>query len=167
MAPTMEGGSIVQNVSVSTSKEITKNLIGNWLAWYVILNVIYYIITNYLLFQIESSLIQIIVSIVLQALIAFCAWTMSTKFTFKNRHIAPDDVRVVMKNIIIFSIIVCVVNVAYQFVQAEAIFNNSINSNYALKIKEKQMEQVYSSQEMSEYNKQKSEKIAEAKNRCI
>lgn len=164
MAPTISNGGTTQNESIPTSREITKSLIGNWLIWYVILNILYFIIANYLLFQIESSLIQIIISIISQALIVFCAWTMSTRFTFKNKHIASEDVRVVMRNLVIFSIVICVMNGVYQFVQAEITFNNSIDSNYALKIKEKQMEQIYSAQEMSEYNRQKSEVIAEAKN---
>lgn len=163
ISPAMNGGSVAQNKTVSSSKEITKNLIVNWLIWYIIFNIIYSVIANYLLSLVGSSLIQIIVSIVLQALIVFCAWVLSTKFTFNNRYIAFEDVRVVVKRLVIFSIVICIVNGVYQFVQAESTFNNSIDSNYALKVKERQMEKIYSAQEMSEYNKQKSEAIAEAK----
>ena len=144
-----------QNKNVLTSKDATKSLIGNWLAWYVLFNIIYYMISNFLLSSIESSLVQVIIAIVLQALMVFCTWVMSTKFTFKDKYILSDDVRIVMKSLVIFTIVVCVADGIYQFVQAENTFNKVINSSYELKIQEKRMEQIYSTEEMAKYNRQK------------
>lgn len=152
-----------QNKNVLTSKDATKSLIGNWLAWYVLFNIIYYMISNFLLSSIESSLVQVIIAIVLQALMVFCTWVMSTKFTFKDKFILSDDVRIVMKSLVIFTIVVCVADGIYQFVQAENTFNKVIDSSYELKIQEKRMEQIYSTEEMAEYNRQKNEIITDAK----
>ena len=113
--------------------------------------------------MIESQIIQVITSIALQALMVFVAWFMSTKFTFKNKAIRHDDIRVVMKNLIIFSVIVCAVNAVYQFVQLNSAFDHAVESDYGLRVKEKMAEQIYGSQGMQEYYQQKSEAVAEAK----
>ncbi len=167
MAPITSGDGAVRNKQTSTPKEITKSLIGNWLAWYIILYIIYYVVINYMLVPIvgESYLLQVIIAVILQVLMVFCAWFMSTKFAFKSRRIARDDVKVVMRNLIIFSVVVCVANGIYAFIQVEANFNDVVNSDYGLRIREKKMEQIYSDQEMSEYYQQKSEMVAEVKNR--
>lgn len=155
--------SSTQAQNTISSGDATKSLIGKWLAWYIILSIIYTIVYSLISSAIESLIIQVIAAIILQALIVLAAWVMSTKFTFKDKLLKRSDVGAVMKNLIIFSIIVCAVNAAYRFVQVSSSFDSAIESNYELKVKEKMAEQVYDKQKMQEYYQQKSEAISEAK----
>ena len=148
---------------LATTKKITQGLIGNWLLWGIVFGIIYSIIYSLITRSMESMIIQAVIAIVMQGIIAFLIWKISTKTVFKNKSISYDDVPTVMKNLIIFTIVICVINGIYQFSQVNSTIDNAINSNFQLKYTESMMSHLYNDEQMAEYNKQKEDAIAKVK----
>ena len=148
---------------IATTKKITQSLIGNWLMWGIVFGIIYSIIYNLITLFMESTIIKVIIAIVMQGIIAFLIWKVSTKSVFKNKTISYDDVSTVMKNLIIFTVVICVINGIYQFFQVNSTIDNTINSNFQLKYTESRMSHLYNDEQMAEYNKQKEDAIAKVK----
>ena len=148
---------------LATTKKITQDLIGNWLLWGILFGIIYSMIYSLITRSMESTIIKALIAIVMQGITAFVIWKVSTKSVFKNKSISYDDVPTVMKNLIIFTIVICVINGIYQFSKVNSTIDNAINSNFQLKYTESIMSDLYNNEKMAEYNKQKEDMIAKAK----
>lgn len=154
----------MENKEMATTKKITQELIGGWFLWGILFGIIYSIVYNLITHSIESLIAKAIIAIIMQGIIAFLIWKFSTKTTFKKRTMSSDNVPTVMKNLIIFTVIICVINGIYNFFEVNTIINESIDSSYELKYTESMMSYLYDEDEIAEYNKQKQDVIAEAKN---
>lgn len=153
----------MENKEVSTTKKITQELIGGWFLWGIVFGIVYSIIYSIASNFTESLIVKSIIAIIFQGIITFLIWKFSTKSTFKKRTMSKDDVPTVMKNLVIFTIIICVVNGIYQFVQVNKIIDKTLESNFQLKYTEKMMSYIYDDEQMEEYNKQKEEAISKVK----
>ncbi len=151
---------------LATTKKITQGLIGNWLLWEIVFGIIYFVIYSLIAHSMESMIIQAVIAIVMQGIIVFLIWKISTKSVFKNKIISSDDVPTVMKNLIIFTIVICVINGIYQFSQVNSTIDNAINSNFQLKYTESMMSHLYNNEQMAEYNNQKEDAIAKVKSQA-
>ena len=130
----------MEEKEVGTIKKITTELIAGHFVYDVLFFIVYRVIQIVLLGVIGSSVIgNAIFSIIGTAFIAYFAWKYSIKSTFKKRSIASSDIKIVMRNILIYAIIVAVLICVVRFVdiksqldEAEKSFNriaSSLNSN--------------------------------------
>lgn len=147
----------------ATSKKITQELIGGWLLWGMLFGIIYSVLFNVLSNVIDNVIFKQIVVILLQGIITYIIWKFSTKSTFKNRTMDYNDVPKVMKNLLIFTIILCFINGIYQLAQANSTIDSAVNSNFSIRYIEKAMKNIYNEEQIAEYNKQKEEKINQIK----
>lgn len=154
----------MENKEFSTTKKITQELIGGWLLWGILLfGIIYSLLFNVVTSSVDSMVLKGIIAIIMQGCIAYITWKLSTKSTFKQKTMAFDDVPKVMKNLCIFTVVICVINGIYQCSQVNSIIDNAINSNFQLKYTESMMSYLYNEEQMIEYNKQKEETIKQVK----
>ena len=147
-----------------TSGRMTQLLIGNWLLWSIVFFSLYKIILNITEINVESIVLIIIMPIVVHGIIIFLAWKLSTTFSFKKKTIAYDDVTKVMKNLIIFSIVICILAGIYDISKVNSLIYKEFQSNYE-KYKEGIMSQLYSDAQMKEYEAKKEQKLKETKNK--
>lgn len=153
----------MENREFASTKKITQELICGWLLWGIVFGLIYSFIYTLINHSMESLVIKAIIAIVMQGIIAFLIWKFSTYSTFKNRTMAYDDVPKVMRNLIIFTIIICAINGFYNYFQVNTKFDEAIKSNYKLKYTERMISYLYDDAQMAEYNKQKDEAIKKVK----
>ena len=153
----------MENKEVVTVQKITQRLIGYWFLWTIVLGIFYSIVFSLITKNIDSMISLAIITIVLQGITIFCIWMLSTTFAFKTDTIARNDVPTVMKNMLIFTIIICVINAIYNFYTLNTKIEESLNSNPILKYQEDLMYELYNSDVMEEYRKQKNAEIKEAK----
>lgn len=153
----------MENKEFATAKKITQELIGGWFLWGIVFGIIYSVVSNLIIAFVKSQILQAIVVIVLQGIFVITVWKLSTSMTFKKRTMSRDGVSVVMRNLIIFTVIICVVNGIYNFVKVNNTIQEVLNSNVQLNWTEKRMNYLYSEEEMADYYKQKEEIIQKTK----
>lgn len=155
----------MEDKQVSTVSKITGSLIGEFFLYGILFGIlysfIYSAITNILS---EGSLIlTAIISIILQGITVFCIWRCSIASTFKKRLISTNDVKTVMRNLMIFTIILCIITAIINFVQVDKELEKAINSNIGLTMSETYMSYLYTDQEIAQYEAEKEKAISEAK----
>ena len=114
----------------------------------------------------ESFVLKAIIAVVAQGIIAIIVWKLSTSSSFKKRTISYNDVPTVMKNLIVFTIVICILTGIYNIASANSSMDKAINSDYKLKFSESMMSRIYSDEQMTQYNKEKEKAIAEAKRKA-
>lgn len=151
----------MENRNLVSSKKMTQTLIGNWFVWAVITSVVYSILYNNITSLVNSAVLSAIIAILLQGFMVCVIWKFSTSSSFKKSTIAHDDVPVLMKNLLIFTIIICLVSAVYKFSNVKSILQEKIDSDYQLKLSESLITSIYTEEQIAEYEKQKEEKIKE------
>ena len=153
----------METKEVATSGKITQELIGGWFLYGIIYGIVYTIISNIVIVAVKSTIAKAIIVIILQGITVFLVWHSSIASTFKKRTMDYNDVNIVMKNLTIFTIIVCIINGLYNYSKVDKAINTTFNSNTELKVAEWKMSYIYDEDQMSEYQKLKEEKIKETK----
>ena len=74
-----------------------------------------------------------------------------------------NDVPTVMRNLIIFTIVICIISGLYNYYNINNTIDKSIDSDYQLQYTEKSLSRILDSEQMDKYNKQKEEAIAKVK----
>jgi len=156
----------VENKELISSGKMSQYLMGNWLLWGLLFGLIYSFVFSLLTNSMESLVLKAIIAIVFQGIIAFILWKLSTASAFKKRTITYNDVPTVMRNLIIFTIAICILTGLYNISTVNSSIDEAINSNFQLKYSESMMSRLYSDEQMAEYNKQKEQTISEAKNKA-
>lgn len=154
----------MENKELSTVRKITGELIGGFILYGIVFSIIYRIIITIVIKNIPDSYILLaITSIVLQGFCAFFIWRFSISSTFKKRSISPDDIPTVIRNMFIFSIIICIISAIYNFSNVNKQIDDTINSNISLRTAERMMQYVSTQEEIDQYEAEKEKIINEAK----
>lgn len=161
----IRGGENVEDKEVVTSGKMTQTLIGNWLLWGIVFGLLYNIIFSLITSKMESMVLIAIIAIIFQGIIAVIVWKLSTSSSFKKKTIVYDDVLKVMKNLIIFTIVICIFNGIYNVSTVNSSIDKTLQSDYKLKYKESLMSSFYDETQMKEYQSQKEEMIKETKSK--
>ena len=156
----------MENKQIVTSGKITQSLIVNWLLWGILFGIIYSFVYGLLSYAISSLVLRAILAIILQGIMAIGLWKLSTSSSFREKTISYNDVSKVIKNLVIFTIIICVLNGAYNFFEINSKIDKAVNSNIQLRMSESMMSRIYSDKKMAEYNKQKEEAINKVKSQA-
>ena len=156
----------MENKDVVSTKKMTQELIVGWFLWGIPLGILYSVVYSLLANSMESMTMSAVIAIILQGITVFFIWRLSISSSFKKKTIASEDVPKVMKNLIIFTIIICFINGIFNFSKVNKIIDEMIDTNYQLKYYESMMSYLYDDEQMEEYNAQKEEIIKEAKNQC-
>ena len=156
----------MENKEFATPKKITQELIGGWLLWGILFGIIYSFTYTLITHSMESLVLKALIAIVMQGITTFIIWKFSTKSTFKKRTISYNGVPTVMRNLIIFTIVICVINGIYNYSQVNSTIDEAVNSDFKLKYTESMMSYLYDDEQMAEYNKQKEDAIKEVKSQA-
>ena len=153
----------MENKEMASAGKISQRLMGYWLLWGLLFGLIYSFSFALISNLVESIVVKVIIAVIAQGGLDIIVWKLSTSSAFKKRTMSKTDVPTVMRNLIIFTIIVCIFTGIYNFFSANTAMDEAINSNYKLKLYENMMSRVYSDEQMAEYNKEKAKLIADAK----
>lgn len=156
----------MENKEVATVRTITGELIGGFLLYGIVFGILYSIVYTTISNRIpsDSLILTAIISIILQAITVFCVWRCSIATTFRKRAIDNNDVKKVMKNLIIFTVIICFISALMNFSEVNKKLKNLDKTIEAkLMLSEVFMEYQYNSDEIEKYQDEKEKAISEAK----
>ena len=152
----------MENKQVATVRTITGELIGGFLlygiAFGLLYSIIYKAITNRI--ETDSQILIAIITIILQGITVFLVWRCSIATTFRKRLIEINDVPKVIKNLLIFTVIICFITALMNFSKVNDKINETIDSKFLLT--ETVLKYMHDD-EISKYNEEKEKAINEAK----
>ena len=155
----------LENKEIATIRTITGELIGGFLLYGIVFSILYNFIYSAITNKIaEDALILIaVIAIILQGITVFCIWRCSIATTFRKRLIGRADVKKVMRNLMIFTVIVCIVSAIMNFVEVNKSVDEAIDSNANITMAESYMRYIYDDDEIAQYEAQKEQVINETK----
>ena len=155
----------MENKEMISAGKMSQHLMGNWLLWGLLFGFIYSFVFSLMTNSMESFVLKAIIAVIAQGIIAIIVWKLSTSSSFKKRTISYNDVPTVMRNLIIFTIVICILTSICNIVSVNSSMDETIKTDYKLKISESMMSRIYNDEQMAEYNKEKEKAIADAKSK--
>lgn len=149
-----------------SSAKATENLISGWLLYGIFLSILYGMILAPITARLGSVFLRAVVVIVLQGISGYILWKLSVSSTFKKATIQRSDVSKVMKNLVIFVILLCFVLGSYNFSKLDETIDSEIESSADIKILESKVQYIYDNESKQEYNDRIEEIKKEAKSKC-
>ena len=155
----------MEDKQIATVRTITGELIGGFLLYGIVFSILYNFIYSAITNKIaEDALILIaVIAIILQGITVFCIWRCSIATTFRKRLIGRADVKKVMRNLMIFTVIVCIVSAIMNFVEVNKSVDEVVDSNANITMAESYMRYIYDDDEIAQYETQKEQVINETK----
>ena len=158
----------MENKQIATVRKITGELIGGFILYGLVFGILYnilYSITEWLKQHrdIENYIVIDIITIILQGIIGFLIWRCSIATTFRNRLIEKDNVKTVIKNLMIFTVIICILTAIINISKVNQTVEEAINSNAQIALAEKYMKYIYDEDEIAIYEIEKEKIINETK----
>lgn len=155
----------MENKQVSTVRTITGELIGGYILYGIVFSILYSFIYSFIINRIsgDSLILKTIITIILQGIIVFCIWRCSIATTFRKRLIETNDIKIVMKNLMIFTIIICFITAMINFAQVNETLEKTINSDRSVIMSETYMKYLYDDEEIAQYEAEKEKIINETK----
>lgn len=148
----------LENKEIATIRTITGELIGGFLLYgipfAILYSIIYGLISNVI--PSDSLILLAIIAIILQGLTVILIWKCSIATTFRKRAIARSDVPTVIRNLIIFTIILCLLNGIINFSRINSELDEIMNSSSFINY-------IYENEELSQYQEEIEKTFDEAK----
>ena len=115
---------------VVTVGKMSTELIFGFFVYGIVYGIIYYLIVNFLVYvvQIESFILTITIEAILQGIFVFLTWRWNISSTFKKRTITKDKVPAIMRDLYIFTIIICVFSGILYFRKIDTDIDYMVNS---------------------------------------
>jgi len=107
----------LETKQVANVRTITGELIGGFILYAIPFGILYHILFSVISnrFSSNSLIALVILSIILKGISVFCIWRCSIATTFRKRLIDKKDIQTVMKNLIIFTAILCMITTLVNF----------------------------------------------------
>lgn len=150
---------------IVTSGKVTGELIGNYIAFTIIAG----IITKFIWAAIEGSgeglsfQMTLVVTLLLEIITVFLVWFISMSSTFKKKTIYRNEIGKVVKNLIIFTVIILVIGIGIDVSKLNSEFNKAIDENSELNMLDKYVSLTLSEEEQLQYQIEKDKAIKETK----
>ena len=155
----------MEDKKIVTTGKITGDLITGFLLygilWGMLYNFAYKTIVG-LLFK-ESFVGMAICAIILQGVAVYFVWMGSTSSAFKNKTIYNSDIPNVMKNLVIFTIIICIITSIVNFSKVNKQVEQTINSDFSIRMADTYASYLYNDGKKAEYQEEKEKTIAKVK----
>ena len=155
----------MENKQVATVRTITGELIGGFILYGIVFSMLYSFIYSAITNRIseDSFILSAIIAIILQGITVFCVWRCSIATTFRKRLVETNDVKSVMKNLIIFTVIICFLTALMNFARVNKTIEYAINSDANLSLSETYMQYLYDDEEFAKYEAEKEKIISDTK----
>lgn len=153
----------MEDKQIATVRTITGELIGGFLLYGIVFGILYSTVYSAISNRISSDslILTAIIAIILQGIIVFFVWRCSIATTFRKRAIDRNDVKTVMKNLMIFTVIICFITALMNFTEVNNKIDKAIQSN--LMLSETFMKYNYNANEIAKYQTEKEKIISETK----
>ena len=161
----IKGVNDLENKQVATVRTITGELIGGFILYGIVFGILYSFIYSAITNRIseDSLILTAIIAIIFQGITVFCVWRCSIATTFRKRLIETNDVKIVMKNLMIFTVIICFLTALMNFAQVNETVEEAINSNANVMMAESYMKYLYDDEEIAQYEAEKEKIVNETK----
>lgn len=161
----IKGVNDLGNKQVATVRTITGELIGGFILYGIVFGILYSFIYSAITNRIseDSLILTAIIAIIFQGITVFCVWRCSIATTFRKRLIETNDVKIVMKNLMIFTVIICFLTALMNFAQVNETVEEAINSNANVMMAESYMKYLYDDEEIAQYEAEKEKIVNETK----
>ena len=161
----IKGVNDLENKQVATVRTITGELIGGFILYGIVFSILYSFIYSAITNRIseDSLILTAIIAIIFQGITVFCVWRCSIATTFRKRLIETNDVKIVMKNLMIFTVIICFLTALMNFAQVNETVEEAINSNANVMMAESYMKYLYDDEEIAQYEAEKEKIVNETK----
>ena len=161
----IKGVNDLENKQVATVRTITGELIGGFILYGIVFGILYSFIYSAITNRIseDSLILTAIIAIIFQGITVFCVWRCSIATTFRKRLIETNDVKIVMKNLMIFTVIICFLTTLMNFAQVNETVEDAINSNANVMMAESYMKYLYDDEEIAQYEAEKEKMVNETK----
>ena len=161
----IKGVNDLENKQVATVRTITGELIGGFILYGIVFGILYSFIYSAITNRIseDSLILTAIIAIIFQGITVFCVWRCSIATTFRKRLIETNDVKIVMKNLMIFTVIICFLTALMNFAQVNETVEDAINSNANVMMAESYMKYLYDDEEIAQYEAEKEKIVNETK----
>lgn len=155
----------MENKEVATVKKITVELVCGFIVYGIPFAILYSIVYSVIssIISSEALIIKAIIAIILQGIGVYFIWKFNIDSTFKKISISRNDVPAVMKNIMIFTIILCAINAIMNFSEVNQLVDETINSSASVKFSERFMRYTYTPEQMGQYEIEKQKAIKKTK----
>lgn len=155
----------MENKQVATVRTITGELIGGFILYGIAFSILYSVIYSVISNRVSSYslILNAIIAIVLQGITVFCIWRCSIATTFRKRLIYTNDVPNVMRNLMIFTVILCLISAIMNFSEVNEKVEKTINSNASVILSESYMKYLYDDDKITQYRAEKEKIISETK----
>lgn len=155
----------MENKEIATVGKITGELIGGFFLYGILFGILYNIIFSFIRLSLPSisKLLIAVIAVILQGLVVFCIWRCSISTTFKKRAIDRNDVSAVIRNLLIFTVIICIFNGFFSFFDAHKTFDKAINSSTDLRMYDQFANSVYNTKQKAQYQEEKEKALNKAK----
>lgn len=155
----------MENKQVATIRTITGELIGGFILYGIVFAILYSIVYSVISSKISSDylIFTAIIAIILQGITVFCVWRCSIATTFRKRLIDTNDVQNVIKNLMIFTVILCLISSIVNFSEVNEKIEETINSDESVILLEFYMKYLYDDEEIAQYQAEKEKVVNETK----
>ena len=106
----------MEGKEVTTSRKMTSEIIGGFFLYGIIFGLILNFGMNFFISLVDSRVLKAIINLIFIGISIFVVMFFSIKSSFKKRTIDSNDIPKVMKNLIIFTFIICAVSLVINFV---------------------------------------------------
>lgn len=157
----------MENKPVAPIRTITGELIGGFLLYGLLFSLLYNVVYSAITDKISSDslILSTIIAIILQGISVFCVWRCSIFTTFKKRALYKNDLNLIMKNLMIFTVILCLVDALLNFSKVNKQVEETINSDPNIIFSEHIANSLYDDDEIAEYKSEKEKAVNEVKSK--
>ncbi|MFR2534166.1 MAG: hypothetical protein ACLTEH_04770 [Clostridia bacterium] len=162
----------MEEKEVSSVRKITGELIGGFILFSIVFGLINNFLQRIIATKIGSDnwVLQIIVGLIVAMGCIFFTYKCSTIVTFKKRSILYTDVSAVVKNILIYTVVICslsIISTCMTTINRVENLEKEMNANSKVRLQEQWMQYVYSDSQIAQYRNEKQEIIEQTKTKYV
>lgn len=136
-------------------KKMTLLIMGFFILWSLVFGIADSIIQAVFTVGIKSIMLKVMVSLIIQGGITVCIWRQTVASSFKKKTIDNNDISKIMRNLTIFSVVLCIISAIVNFATLNSRVESTIDENMNYSSRDKIVEAYYNDKQKEEYYEQK------------
>ena len=120
----------MEEKKIISSGSMTGKLIGWSILYGLCLGILYTVIFNLITGNMENIIIVFVIGLILQAICAYFMWYCSISSAFKKTTIVSSDFKKVVRNILIYTIILLIIYACYTLFNVEISIDEAVDESF-------------------------------------
>ena len=120
----------MEEKKIISSGSMTGKLIGWSILYGLCLGILYTVIFNLLTGNMENIIIVFVIGVILQTICAYFMWYCSISSSFKKTTIVSSDFKKVVRNILIYTIILLIIYACYTLFNVENSIDEAVEESF-------------------------------------